>query len=147
MSDEEQPVLTPARDTITVVQTVYHQPAGEEPTAVTLQYVRPLETSEQPYVRKIKVGESWQPLDLGWIEQPGMILLVNDEGKFTQTIPTPEERAEAEAKVVEVGLGSPPWLIPPQGSFLGMSSGIGRRLVNLRCQKGTARVTIHVYPR
>ena len=146
MSDEqEQPKLTPARDTLTVVETVYHQPAGEEPTAVSVQFVRPLETQEQPYVRKIKVGEQWQPLDLGWVEQPGMILLVNDEGKFTQVNPTDEERAEAESKVIAVGNDSGSWLVYPGSCFRGEAAPFSD--VAVRCKSGVARATIHVYPR
>ena len=158
MSDEqEQP--KPARDTLTVVETVYHQPAGEEPTAVSVQYVRPLETQEQPYVRKIRVGEQWQPLDLGWIEQPGMIWLTNDEGRGLQVNPTPEERAAIEAKViclvtkvVNAGVLAGilaeddfSWEVPPGESFRGRPTCAKR--VWLRCRSGTAKATIRVYSR
>jgi hypothetical protein len=148
----------PLVDTITVTETVYHQVAGEQPTAESNQFSRRLETSEQPYVRKIRVGEAWQPLDLGWVEQPGMVWLVNDEGRHFQTNPTPEERAAIEAKVIEVvtkvvnagpiaGIlaeDSFSWEVAPGESFRGKPTDAKR--VWLRCRSGTARATLRVYP-
>src|SRR3990167_2766898 len=57
----------PAR--IVVVENVYYQKTGEpNATATESRFSHWLVTDEQPYIRKIKVGEEWMPIDRGWIE-------------------------------------------------------------------------------
>jgi len=167
MTEEERVELqmrpaTP-RDTLTVVETIYHQSWGEGPTAYPTSFMRELSVQEQPYFRKIKVGERWQPLDLGWFkdrpQDVGMIQLVNDEGTFAQTQPTDEERAAADAKVIDVvtdivdagplagilAKDSFSWQIPPRESFRGNPTNAKQLWV--RCRSGVARATVNVYPR
>ena len=160
----EQVAMRPAaqQDSMTVVEQIYHQPAGEEPTAYHHSFVRKLTVQEQPYSRKIKVGEGWQPLDLGWFaDKPdavGMVQVVNNEGRFTQTQPTDEERVAAAAKVIclvsrviDAGIGgmlaedSFCWLIRPGESFRGSSTDATR--IWIRCQFGVAQATVNVFPR
>ena len=155
MTDEEKQkvVMRPAtpQDILTVTETIYHQSWGEGPTSVNSAFTRELSIQEQPYSRKIKIGETWQPLDLGWFsDRPndvGMIQLVNEEGHFEQTQPTDEERAEAAAKVIELNFLAltNSWLILPRESFRGCPSLPGG--VRIRCRSGVARATINVYPR
>jgi hypothetical protein len=150
------------RDSITVVEQIYHQPAGEEPTAYHHSFVRKLFIQEQPYSRKIKVGEGWQPLDLGWFrDRPdaiGMVQVVNSEGRLTQTQPTDEERAAVAAKVICVvskvvgdriiGVLAEDdfcWQIFPGESFLGSPTNANRLWI--RCKSGVAQATVNVFPR
>ena len=150
----EQIVMRPAaqQDSITVVEQIYHQPAGEEPTAYHHSFVRKLSVQEQPYSRKIKVGEGWQPLDLGWFaDKPdaiGMVQIINDEGHFLQTQPTDEERAAAAAKVIEMRgsfVDKMVWLIPPGEAQRSSPACPGDLWI--RCQSGVAQATVNVFPR
>ena len=160
----EQIVMRPAaqQDSITVVEQIYHQPAGEEPTAYQHSFVRKLSVQEQPYSRKIRVGESWQPLDLGWFadkpDEIGMVQIINNEGRFTQTQPTDEERAAMAAKIICVvskvmgdritGVLAEDnfcWFIPPGESFRGSPTDATR--IWIRCRSGVAQATVNVFPR
>ena len=160
----EQIVMRPAaqQDSMTVVEQIYHQPAGEEPTAYHHSFVRKLFIQEQPYSRKIKVGGGWQPLDLGWFaDKPdavGMVQVINNEGRFTQTQPTDEERAAAAAKVIEVvgGMDDPTrslWKGPVGMLLLVYPKESMRNTVErpnnlwVRCQSGVACATVNVFPR
>jgi hypothetical protein len=93
-----------ARARFTVVETVYFQPASAEPTQTGSRFCRWVGTDEQPYKRQTKVGESWVPLDAGWLKEAGMLVLANKEGEFFRVNPTEEERTETAKKIVEVGL-------------------------------------------
>lgn len=148
MSDGQKTIMQPARDQLTVVETVYHLASGEEPTAAEVRFVRELETVEQPYVRKLVIGEEWQPLDFGWVKDIGMFVLRNDEGAGLQTMPTDEERAAIMAKVLELGTAAWDncrWLIFPQDAFRATPKVIEGLVV--RCLSGKAKATIYVYPR
>lgn len=153
-----------ARDRIAVVETVYHQAAGEQPTSVESRFQRWLEGNEQPCVRRCHdrenvATEDWKPLDAGWIRQAGMIVLTNDEGRFSQTIPTSQEHDEAIARVIEVGcypVGewdmSPEtsivllacWLVLPGESL--RAQPVNLKSLRVRCRKGTAKFTLCVFP-
>ena len=88
--------------TLTVVETVSHHPLDSDPTQEIVAFDRRLISTEQPYKRSLTVGEEWVPLDLGWIEDVGMVCITNDVGRFLQTHPTEEEREWLDAKVLLV---------------------------------------------
>lgn len=101
-SDPKPPVRKPR---ITVLETLYHQGVlGEKPTTVECQFERELESDEQPYQRRCKVGEDPQPLDVGWIEEVGEIHIQNNEGRSLQVQPTEEEKAETAKKSLSLGI-------------------------------------------
>lgn len=91
---------------LTVVDHLYFQQFGEEPIAVPFTSSRWLEGDEQPYTRKLKAGPSWEKLDKGWIENPGMLLLCNDAGKKQTVRPTKEEAEYLAKQIIEVGVFS-----------------------------------------
>lgn len=62
---------------IVVVETVYHQLTGGQPTSAESRYVRQLMTSEQPYIRDLTLVTEWVPLDHGWLSQASLSLLKN----------------------------------------------------------------------
>jgi hypothetical protein len=129
---------------LTVVETVYYQPLDEQPTAVQSRYTRPLTSDAQPYSRTLEATESWQPLDVGWIEGAAVVILHNDEGKFPRVRPTVEERQAAAAKVLEVGRGgAADWLIPPGASMRALAAQPGQ--LQVRCQAGTAKFTLTLF--
>jgi len=138
--------MAPIRDRITVIDRVYHQRLGEEAQEFPCTFSRELETTEQPYTRQLVATEEWKPLDHGWIERVGMLIVVNQEGRFLQTNPSKEQKDEAAKKILELQYeGSAwSWLIPPGESFRGMPGDITNLLI--RSRSGTIKFTVHVLP-
>lgn len=85
---------------------IYHQEGVRQPTAILDHHclARPLASDEQPYVRRASVGERWQPLEAGWLRDASLSLLVitNEEGCRSQTLPSASERAALGKRVIEV---------------------------------------------
>lgn len=150
-----QPEPKEVPDRLTVVETVYHQPWGEEPVAVESRFSRDLQTRNQLFERRCRVGEDWQPLECGWLGEAGMLVIENREGRFLQRVPTDEEREAAAAKVLEVGwepdgatMHDPPataqWIIPPGESIRGQPATL--KSLRLRCRSGECRFTVYLLP-
>lgn len=135
---------SPAR--MTVVETVYHADARGPTDLPGLGFSRALSSDEQPYLRRIAVGEEWQPLDVGWVHHPAHVVVKNHAGEGLQRVPTNEQRAEIAAKVVLLAFSehdAGAWVIPPGESFRGTPS-TPRMLI--RCMNGEAKVTVLVIP-
>jgi len=146
------------RDHITVVETVYHCPAfGGDAFVSESRFHRYLETYEQCYERKhIKVEEEWQRLDLGWIGDCGMLVILNEEGLYAQCNTTDEEKARTKSKVLEVAF------LSPQGQDIPQEAPLGSWLVRagetmraspssipnlfIRCRSGRAYYTVRAFP-
>lgn len=153
----ETPKPTELKPRITVLETLYHQGVlGEKPTTVECQFERKLESDEQPYQRRSKVGEDPQPLDVGWIEEVGEIHIQNEEGRFLQRQPTDEEKVEIAKKILWLGLKAKPNITPINKfkSLLKIAPGEAIRLPVLDFKEwlicshsGTTRFTITVFPR
>lgn len=150
VKEKPQPI---SKDRITVVETISHQRIGAgaklgHPTES--KYWRLLDHSDQPYQRQIKVSEEWTYLDLGWAKDwpgIGLIHVSNDEGRFYTVQPSAEEIAEADNKVLVLSLvrdDTDAWLILPGESMRGLPS--SAKQLSIRCQSGTARATVTVYP-
>ena len=145
----------PAPSTLTVVETVYHQPAGGFPDTLlgdASRYHRELASDEQAYERHRVLKTAWEPLDCGWVEKCGMLLIRNDEGQF-HTIPTPEQRAEVMRRVIQVAFGDEDpspcsktavILVPPGETCRFYPA--DAKLIRLRCIEGNARYTICLVP-
>ena len=77
-----------------------------------------------------------------------MLVVVNEEGKYTQRIPSPSEREESDKRVLEVGIlveGVTMFaVIPPQQSIR-FSPGQGVGLYMIRSRHATARYAVHVF--
>lgn len=133
-------------DQLTVVEHVYHQPAGEQPTGIETRFSRHLKTQEQPYCRRLLIGEDWVALDHGWVNEASHMVVQNMEGRFTQVNPTDEQCKEVAARVIELGYQNAKgyWLIGPGESLRGQPNVLDGLM--LRCQQGKAQVTINVFP-
>lgn len=135
---------------VTVVHKVYHQTAGEQPTAVECQFERPLLGDDQPYQHRTKFTEEWRGLGESWIERCSIVSIKNQEGRWTDVNPTLQERAVAERKVVEVGfVGSDgevaaKMLVKP-GESLSFSP-VDFKSVRVRCRHGMASCVVSIYP-
>lgn len=146
---------------ITVAGTIYHRAGPQaQATAINLRWTRELESDEQPWgPRQFTVTEQWTPLDCGWLkpELCGMLVIENREGHFTQRIPTEEQRAEAMARVVEIGVTNARALehyddhiiaileVRPKESQPLMPVDVSS--LRIRCRKGEARCVLTVLPR
>jgi hypothetical protein len=147
---------------ITVVETVYHQQSGGQPTAVVNRHGRPLDTDEAPYTRQVNLTEEWQALDLGWLEgNVGMLVLSNEEGKGYTVNPPRSELEDVRRRIVEVtyewpsgprDMHSPPkvalapeWYVFPGESM--RATPAHADLLRLRSQHVKARVLLTLFPR
>lgn len=134
-----------------VVSTIYHQQPDAEPIAVEARFSRWLESGEQPYLRKLTIGEKWTPLDLGWLQGAGRVFLKNEEGRFAAQ-PTQEEREATMARIVELAVVEPvagnrhfSWGRVRPGESLCFEP-TNPASLRLRCQRGQARITLLIVP-
>lgn len=133
---------------VTVVGSMYFQGSEGERASAHTQYQRVLESTEQVYERRCKVGEEWEPVDLGWLDKDGAAAIIhikNEEGTF-KTVPTEEEVLESEEKVLELAFRDTAdcWLIRPTDTFRGEPLSMNELMI--RCRKGTARYSIFLVP-
>ena len=132
---------------LVVVENIYHQESGRQPTSVESNYTRFLKTDEEVYRRRMKVGENWMSIESGWIEKPGMIILKNEEVYRGAVNPTPDEIKEVQKKIVEVSSSTLPdcsWFILPGENMRGIPKDLSN--IRLRCQHSTAMVSIILIP-
>ncbi len=135
------------KNRITVVETVYHQVMGDQPDCLESRFTREVESQEQPYRRNCKVGEEWQALDTGWLDEVSMLVIRNEEGTNLQVHPTEEQKADLAKKVLLLSStdSSTNWLILPGESFRGVPSTV--KNLEVRSQSGTIRFILYATPR
>lgn len=135
------------KNRLSVIGAVYYETADAQPEGAQYVFSRELKTDDQVYKRNLKATEEWQPLDCGWLSDCGMLLIVNNEGKFTVN-PTDEQREEASKKILEVSYGpvqcQPNWLIPVGESMQALPSDVDKLFI--RSQSGVIKFTIHLFP-
>jgi hypothetical protein len=136
-----------------VVETVYLQRPGGQPVSVESRFSRRLLSDEQPYLRQFKVGPEWTLLDRGWLTECSCLVLSNEEGRFHQVQPTPEERDAALRKVVEVGVcfnDDMRDLIYRFAVVRPLESGrfepADLAAIRIRCLDGPAKVSLTLFP-
>jgi hypothetical protein len=133
------------RRLVTVDQISYLAP-GNPLTLPDTSFSVEVASEEQPYQRLWKVGTKWTPLDCGWVEDAGTVILLNRTNARRQTIPTAEEVKKAAEFVVEVSFGgSRADLLIRPGEHLRLP--LAHNDVQVRCQAGEAKVTIVAFPR
>lgn len=113
-SNVEQPVL-PIRiqqqrpmDTLNINETVYWRSHEEQPVSYPTRSKRELSVSgEQVWgPRKNKVGETFAPIDVGYLTDPGvsLILIHNTHGIFKHYNPSQEQKTLEKTKILELGV-------------------------------------------
>lgn len=136
---------------LSVVETVYHQAVGEPARAVPSRFSRWLRsTEEESFQRSVRVGEDWTPVEASWVVEASHLMLENREGRALVAVPTDRERAETEARVVEMGVlaeggGVVPFLRVPPGESCRFTPAELSRL-RVRCLHGRARCLLTVVP-
>lgn len=129
---------------VTIVETVYHQLIDSQPHGEPRNFSIPLATSEQPFERRLVIGEEWKTLaEYGcWVKECSMLTIHNDTGAILQRNPTNEEAATIEQAVVELNNGV---LVRPGRSCRLEPSDL--QALAIRCQSGKATVKVVVYPK
>ena len=89
------------RSRLTVVDNVYFQDAGGQPSVVSSRFNTWLESEDQPCPLKLRLTQEWVMLSKSWLTECSMIL-VEHLGEVRSTNPTEEEKALDASKVVEV---------------------------------------------
>lgn len=132
---------------VTVIEAVYHQLFDEQPIKFEIQYEHRLSTDGEPCLRaRFEIGGEWQPLNLGWVEQPSYIALRNNPTRFGDKLPTEEQLKEAAGKILELDCGGGcSWFIYPGDMFRGYPSDATK--LRIRCLSGTVKASLFVIPR
>jgi len=131
-----------------VVDNVYHQVPDGPPSTVggdASRFSRELDSDEQVYERHKVAKNEWEPLDCGWIDKCGMLVVRNDEGHFAVN-PTEEQRKEVYRRIVEVSFDGVKSRIqvPPQETCRFYPTDV--KSIFLRCREGNARYTLCLVP-
>lgn len=135
--------------TLTVIETVYYRPLGEEATAVDTRFSQSLVGDEQVYERRCRASESMEALDLGWFaEKPdsiGYVRIANDEGKFLQVNPTDEQRKESSEKILILSVDGIAFdrIIPGDSRRISPPDATS---ISIESASGVTRFTINIYP-
>ncbi len=138
-------------DQLSVVLRFTHQREGEDSNGFDAVHSRILETEEQPYSRKLTIGEEWKEVDFGWLTgKTGFVVIQNTEGLRLRVNQSDDEKADTAKRIIR--LVAPdvedncfnPWLIHPYG---GIHAGTPTGRLRIRCQHDTARYTLTVIPR
>lgn len=91
---------------LTVVETLYYQMSNEQPHTAAASYrldLNPPKSAQQPYVRRMFVGQEKESLDTGWVTVCSALVIVNI-AKVRQRHPTDQERAVDESEVLHLML-------------------------------------------
>ena len=136
-----------SKDILTVVEMVYLQPIDGEAQCVESRYMRELDTHEQLYKRRMTVTNEWKPLDVGWIEKAGLLVIHNEEGQHLTANPTEEEAKTIADSIVEISSNSEGCfriLVRPGESTRFEPSDVFK--LQIRSRTAKAFVTIHAFP-
>lgn len=138
---------------LTVVDSVHYQDhSGENPlVGETTRFEAEIVDDSLPFSGVGSVGEEWAPLPHGRLTSCSMLCIQNKEGKFIQQVPSVDERADAEAKVIELGIRIdgivetvPVGIIHPSRSIRYCPTDL--KSLMIRCRHARAKFAIQVYP-
>jgi hypothetical protein len=142
---------------LTVVETLTFQ-AEQAPAVVAATRTSRVTAGVDALALTVKAGPNWVPLPIPPGVDVGTVVVVNTEGTVPPAVnPTPDELAERDRRVVDVGLlvaagtGNKPdvvtdfALIRPKDSFRVSTQAPGR--LRVRCEKGGgATVRVYMFP-
>lgn len=143
-----EPNARPEIDKVTVVEQFYYRAFDEEAQQITSQFSYSLKTrDEQVFSKREKVGEAWEPINLGWLDGCSNLIIQNKEGIFKDKNPTEEQVEDALKKILEVRHKDDKhsWLILPTTSVRFTPSD-SKNLV-IKSQFGTTKFTLNAIPK
>lgn len=130
---EEEREKQNTKDRLVVVFQMTHVHCCDEPVTVDARYATQLETAEEPYRRRLKVGKAWQVLDLGWYAEGAVgTVCVRNTGKIPVQIGNPHGPASD-------------WCIPPGGVFFGNPT--NPKALHICSPDGDTEVNLTITPR
>lgn len=138
------------KDRLSVVFQLAYESVGQEPLAKAMRATWDTQSQEiQPYERRLSIDEKWRPLDCGWVELPGSILIENRTGMNRSLQPSAEELAEDAKKLLVLSAADlqydPGILIRPGLFFFGEWTSLAG--LGLRAAHGVVKACITIYPR
>ena len=139
--------VTPGAGRLTALLNVHVEHHGEDPDTMACRVCRPTVDNSQLYGPRrftVKLGKP-MPLDLGWVDVPGLVVLENRTGIRLQNIPTPEEQADLNSRTLLVRNGTATLEVPP-GLFIMVQFGNPGDWT-LEAVSGDVLVAIAVAPR
>lgn len=102
----ESPAPNPSTSPhLTIVEQISYIPPNDQPISIESKFYARIISNEQPYIRKCVAKSEPKPIDYGWIDKPSWIVIVNNEGRFTQVQPTIQEREESAKRVLYLWTG------------------------------------------
>ncbi len=132
---------------LNVIEQIYHQQAESEPTNIEEKYGIILESEEEPYKKKLTIGEEWTLIDTGGFADASLVILRNMEGRYSIVHPTQAQIELVKERVLDVGFGVPTAHIHivPTTSARFNPCVLGK--IHLRCRKGTCKVQLVIVPK
>lgn len=143
--------VIPSRHVTVVENVYYHRGHLEQPEHFSRVYSTQTssEIEDGCYTRRVNLEEDKvHKMDFGWVEDPLFVLIHNHAGENPQTIPSPQEKAEIDKRIVSVSFGTI-W----KDSALQILPGTDNRFtpetseILLCCSSGSTRVTYTIVPR
>lgn len=138
---------------LTVVETIYHQPANKQPVAILPGFSMDLITNDPALHQEFILTEEWEHLlpITNPMANCSQVMIANKEIEPRQTIPTEEEVAAEKAAIIEVGIVDRCSVV----SMMQVSRGQSIRFcpassmlhkIRIRCLKGKTLAQISIYP-
>lgn len=130
---------------VTVIEQIHYEQGGEQPLSWERRFFQIVSLSEQPYSRTLRAGSTPRKLEAGWIENPGMLLILNDEGRPGDVILSAEEKAAIERRILVVDTGGVQLFIPPRDLLRITPSCVTD--LQISCPIDDCRFTLVVFPK
>lgn len=144
-----QPLITapeppsPDKDRLTVLLNIIHELQEEcRPTEFVSRVSVGLEETEQPVIRRMKVGTEWTALNLR-MDKPGMLVVLNRTRWRGTVRPTEEEARDIARRVIVVGGLDCSFEARPGLWFAGWYH---EGTPQVRSLHGVAEITLYVFP-
>lgn len=137
-------------DRLTYVLNAHHEHMGDQPTSVVCQYSRILDHKEQPYVRRLEITTEETSLDIGWVKNPGLILIENKDGSDSPVQLSKEEQKAIEDRFISVRFGENSACAKIRNGFtfpIEFCCVETISLVRLVASEGTIQAKLTVFPR
>lgn len=136
-------------DTLALQLFAIHTHCGSSPVRVVTATTDFLENMEQPYCRRLEIGNDACPIDRGWLSKPGLMIIENTTLRVPRlTQPSGEELEDAKKRVLELLVnGSPTGLLIRPGGAPFMADLQRNEQLSLRSLHGIVTAELTIFPR
>lgn len=126
---------------LAVVGTVYYQPVNGQPSGVPRNFQIPIYTDQDPLIRRVPIGQEWQPLDKGWLSEVGFVEVFNEAGVGLAVHPSEEAKQNLSNQIVEVG-----GIVVRPGCAARFEP-VDFASLKIRCRNGTVVCAVSLWPK